>query len=212
MNFFTEYKTYLKRAGIVWMLSLILCLLAYVFVIGPQSKSIKRLERNIDEQKQIYASARRAAQEQNRIQLNEHIDRLRDKLGGFVIHADELTDLTFDISQIASRENLASFSVTPRSKKSGGRRSAVKQQNDTGSISENLIDIKFTAEFRQFAAFMNALERHHPILFIDAFAITRSSQNETDYQATLDVTAFVRKQKDNETADKGQTTTYSAKL
>lgn len=212
MGFFTEYKTYLKRAGIVWMLSLVLCLLAYMFGLRPQNDGIKRLERSIEEQKQVYAAARRAAQEQNRIQLSEHIDRLRDKLGDFVINSDELTDLTFDISQMADRENLASFSVTPRSKQGGRRRGAARKEVEARSISENLIDIKFTAGFHQFAAFMNALERNNPILFVDAFEIIRSSQNESVYQATLDVTAFVKKQRDHETADKGQTRTYSAKL
>lgn len=212
MTFFLEYKTYLKRAGIVWMLSLVLCLVVYVLVIRPQNNSLRRLERNIDEQKQTYAAARRAAQEQNRIQLNEHIERLRIQLGSFVINSEELTDLTFDISQIANRENLTSFSVTPQSKKSGGWRSTSREKSDSGSISENLIDIKFTSEFRQFAAFMNALERHHPILFIDEFEITQSSQNESVYQATLDVTAFVRKQKDNENTEKDSKTTLSAKL
>ncbi len=212
MTFFTEYKTYLKRAGIVWMLSLVLCLLAYLLVLRPQYNIKRRLERNLDEQKQTYAAARRATQEKNRIQLNEHIQRLRTQIKGFVINSDELTDLTFDISQIANREKLASFSVTPRSKRSGGRRGTAGEKSDNNAINENLIDIRFIARFHQFAAFVNALERHRPVLFIDEFSITRSSQDESIYQATLDVTAFVRKQQDNETADKGSTTTYSAKL
>jgi Tfp pilus assembly protein PilO len=212
MTFFTEYKTYLKRAGIVSMLSLILCLLAYVLVLRPQNNSKKRLERNLEEQKQTYTVAQEAATEENRIQLNEHIKRLQDQLRDFVTDSEELTDLTFDISQIANGANLTSFSVTPRVKRSGGRRGTMTEKSKNRAINENLIDIKFTAGFRQFAAFMNALERHHPVLFIDEFTITRSSQNESVYQATLDVTAFVRKQQDKETADKGLEQALSAKL
>jgi hypothetical protein len=113
---------------------------------------------------------------------------------------------------MAIQRNLASFSVTPRSKQGGGWRGTVRNKSDKHTVSENFIDIKFIAGFRQFAAFMNALERHHPVLFIDEFSITRSFQDGFVYQASLDVTAFVREQKDNETADMGQITTYSAKL
>lgn len=213
MMFIRGYKTYLTGAAILWAVSLVLCLLAYVLVLRPQNNSRRRLESSLAEQKQLYASARRAAQEQTRIQLHEQIERLRDQLEGFVVDFEEFTDLTFDISQIASREDLVSLSVTTRAKRSAGRGGvAAGAKPDTHRISENYIDIKFTAGFHQFATFVNALERHRPVLFIDEFRITRSTQNDSVYQVTLDVAALVKKQQDNETADAALTPTFSANL
>ena len=214
MTFLREYKTYLTRAATIWMVSLVLCLMAYVIVLRPQNSSQRRLENTLAEQKQLYASARRAAQEETKIQLNEQIERLRDQLRTFAIDLEDLTDLTFDISQMANQENLASFSVTTRGiQRSAGRRSvAAGQESETSHVRENHIDIKFTAGFYQFATFVNALERHRPVLFINQFNISRSNQNGAVFQVSLDVAAFVRKQQNNETADKGLASTFSAQL
>lgn len=214
MTFLRIYKTYLTRAAMIWMVSLVLCILAYVIMLRPQNSSQRRLENTLAEQKQLYASARRAAQEETKIQLNEQIEHLRDQLRTFAIDLEQLTDLTFDISQMANQENLASFSVTTRGiKRSAGRRSVVAgKESETSHIRENHIDIKFTAGFHQFATFVNALERHRPVLFINEFNISRSNQNDVVFQVTLDVAAFVRKQQDNETADTALTSNFSAKL
>lgn len=213
MNFIREYRTYLIGAAILWAVSLVLCSVAYVFVIRPQNNSKRRLESTLAEQKQLFASAQEATQEQSRIELNGQIERLRDRLKSFAVGHEKLTDLTLDISQIGDKENLSSLSVTTRSKRSSSRHGRpADSESDTSHISENLIDINFNAEFRQFAIFVNALERHRPVLFIDEFKITRSTNNESVYQATLDVTAFVRKQQNNETADTTSTSALSAKL
>ena len=214
MTFTRRYQTYLTRAVMLWMVSLALCFLAYMIVLRPQNSSRRRLEGALAEQKQLYASARRAAQEETKIQLNEQIERLRDRLRTFVIDPEELTDLTIDISQMANREKLASFSVTTRGKKrsAGSRGVASEKESETNHIKENLIDIKFDAGFHQFAIFVNALERHHPILFIDEFTINHSNRNDAVYRATLDVTTFIRKQQANETADKGLESAFSAQL
>ena len=213
MTFIREYKSYLTRAAIVWMASLVLCLLAYMILLRPQNNSKRQFESTLAEQKQLLASARRAAQEQTQIQLNEQIERLRHQLEDFVIDLESLSDLTYEVTQIANRENLASFNMTTRAKKKGGRRSiTTKAKSETNHISENLIDINFTAGFRQFATFVNALERHRPVLLVDKFKIERSTKDESLYQASLDVATLVRKQQDNETAHKDMMSSLSAKL
>ena len=213
MTFIRTYKKYLTRAAILWAASLALCLLAYVILVRSQDNIDKRLERTLAEQTELYASAQRAAKQETRIQLNDEIGRLRDRVNGFVIDLEEATALTFDISQIGNRENLASLSVMTRAKPGAGRRSlAGKAQSDAKQISENHIDVKFSAGFQQFAAFMNALERHRPVLFIDEFKISLSPQNDSVYQVTLDVAALIRKQQNNDTAGEASTKSLSAKI
>ena len=212
MTCIKRYKTYLTRAAMIWAVSVVLFLLAYGIVLRPQNNSMKHLENTLAEQKQLYATVRKAAQEETKIQLYEEIERLRDQLKGFVIDPEESSDLTFDISQIASRENLTSLSVAYAKKSARRLRSAAGTKSEINHLSENHIDIEFTAGFRQFATFVNALERHRPVLFIDEFRITRSTQNDSVYQVTLDVAALVRKQQNNETADTALTPTFSTKI
>ena len=206
MAFIKIYKKYLTRAAIVWAACLVLLLLVYMIALRPQKSNKKRLEKKIAEKKQIYESAQRAAQEETKIQLNEQIERLRNRLQDFVIDFEDSANLTFDISQIANEKKVTSFSVQNKDDR------GVSVIPDCNYIRENHIDISFTARFNQFATFVNALERHRPVLFVNEFIITRSNNDESAYQVSLDVAAFVRKQQDSETADKPATQVYSAEI
>ena len=83
--------------------------------------------------------------------------------------------------------------------------------SDSNSIDESCIDISFVSGFNQFAAFVNNLERHRPVFFVHTFKITRSNQDKSVYQVTLDVRALVRKQQETETASLSPAQLYSVK-
>jgi len=196
MGLIEIHKKYLTKAAIVWVACLALFLLAYIMVLRPQHLSEKRLDRTLTEKKQLYESAQKAAQETTRAQLNEQIKQLRDRLHDFVIEFEESANLTFDIGQIANEKKVTAFSVKGKENRTT---SAVP---DCNAISESHMDVSFVSGFYQFATFVNALERHKPVLFVNAFTITRSNQNDAAYEVTLDVAAFVKKPRERETADK----------
>lgn len=201
------YRKYLTITAIVWAACLALFFLAYLIVLRPQNTSKKHLEKTLTEKKLVYESAQRAAQEQTRIQLNEEIERLRSRLKDFVVDFEDAGDLTFDIGQIANEKKVASFNIENKK----DRRISAGPIPDSNYVSESHLDISFTGGFNQFATFVNALERHRPVLFVHEFAITRSNQNNSAYKVTLDVAALVRKRQDAETANIPSAQVYSAK-
>ena len=194
------------RAAIVWAACLMLLLVAYLILLRPQMKSERNIQNKLTEKKQLYESAQKAADEQTKIRLNEEIESLRDTLKAFVIDHDDSANLTFDIGQIANKEKVSSFSIKSKTNR---RVSAIP---DSNSISENHIDISFSAGFNQFATFVNALERHRPILFVNEFSIARSNKDDAAYQVTLDVAAFVKKQQDREIADQSSAPAFGTKI
>ena len=203
----------LMTAGLIWSACFVVFLLAYILVLGPQKKHEKRIENKLTESKQVYESAQRAAQKETKIRLNEQIERLQSRLEDFVIDFEDSANLTFDISQIANEKKVASFSI--KSKDSRGPSTI----SETKYIRENHLVISFIGDFNQFATFLNALERHRPVLFVDKFAITRSGQDDSGYQVSLNVAAFVKKQQsegllseDGKTADKGSMKLYGKKI
>jgi hypothetical protein len=204
-NFIKIYRKYLIGAALIWAACLVLFLLVYMLVLGPQRSSKKRLESEIAKKKQLHESALRAAKEETKIQLNEQIENLRDRLKYFVIDFEDSANLTFDIGQIASEKKVTSFNIKSKDDPK------VSTVPDCNYICENHINISFIAGFNQFATFVNALERHQPVLFVNKFTIIRSNQDDSVYQANLDVAAFVRKQKGMETADKSSEQIYIAK-
>ena len=206
MSFMKTHKKYLMTAGVIWAACFVIFLLAYIFVLGPQKNYEKRIENKLAEKKQVYESALRAAREETKIRLNEQIERLQSRLKDFVIDFEDSTDLTFDISQIANEKKVASFSS--KIKKNSG----LSTMPEAKYIRENHIVISFIGDFNQFATFLNALERHRPVLLVDKFTITRSGQDDSGFQVSLNVAALVKKQRDAKTTDKEPTQVYGMKI
>ena len=205
-NFIKIYRTYLIRTAIAWAVCLVLFILAYMFFLGPQRSGRKHLESTLKETKQQYERAQVAAQEQTKIRLNEQIENLQDRIKNFVVDFEDSANLTFDIGRIADNKDLASFSIKSNDKQS------VSEIPDCNSICENHIDISFKAGFNQFATFVNALERHQPVLFVNEFTISSSKKGQSTYQVVLDVAAFVRKQQNREIANKSSAPTVGSKI
>lgn len=188
MAFLKTYKKYLMVSGIIWASCLVLLVPAYVLLLGPQGRAGERLEAELAEKRQDYEFALNASKEETKIKLHKQIEDLHNKLDDFVIDYEESANLSFDISQIAGDKKVSSLIVENDNKKTA---SAI---SDSNNIFESYIKVSFVGGFKQFAAFLNALERNKPVLFVKRFKLSQSSQNESSYQVTIDVAAFVRKQ------------------
>lgn len=208
MSVIKTYKKYLTTAGLIWAACFVVFLLVYILVLGPQKNRKKRVEGKLAEKKQIYESALTASQKETKIRLNEQIENLRNRLKDFVIDFDDSANLTFEISQIANDKKVASFSIK------GKENSVLSGESVSKYISENHIVISFTGGFNQFATFLSALERHRPVLLVDKFAITRSGQDDSTFRVSLNLAAFIRKQREakTETSSKDSSQVYGVKI
>lgn len=207
MNFVKIHKRYLLTSGVVWAVCFVIFIFAYVIIIGPQKNAKKLLESKLGEVRQDYEFALRAAEEETKKQLNEQIGSLYGKLNDFVADFEDSANLTFDLSQIAEEKKLTSFGSKVKSNRD------IKKKEDYKFIGENRINITFNGNFNQFATFLNALERHRPVIFVEKFVISRpSGHKDSGYQVNLYVTAFVRKQSETKTADKNAAKVYGKKI
>ena len=182
------YKKYFTTIALIWAGCFVLFLFVYMFVLAPQQKACRQIKNQFEEKKKLYDSALKASQEETKIKLNEQIKTLESRLKDFVIDFEDLANLTFDISQIAKEKNVASFSIKTRDD------STDSQVPNSNYVCESYIDISFNADFNQFAAFLNALERHRPVVFIDKFEITRSDKDSSANQVDMSLVVFVKKQ------------------
>ncbi len=185
------YRKYFTKAALTWAGCFILFFFIHMLMLAPQGKSKDQIEKQLAEKKQIYASALKATEKETKIQLNEQIEQLRNGLKDFVIDFDDSANLTFDISQIANEKKVTSFSI-----KGKGARGSLAIPN-CKYLCENHFNISFTASFNQFAAFLNALERYRPVIFVDGFKITHSRQEDLGHKVNMNVAVFVRKQQDS---------------
>ncbi len=182
------YKKNLTTVALIWVGCFILLSLVYMLVLGPQRKNEKNIENVLFERKQQYQSALKASEEETKIQLKKQIEQLQNKLKDYVVDFEDSADLTFDIGQIAREQNIASFSI--KAKGQGG----FSKIPDCDYIGENYIDISFTGQFNKFVVFLNTLERHRPVIFVDEFTVTRSrDKRDQEHRASLSVAVFVKK-------------------
>jgi Tfp pilus assembly protein PilO len=181
------YRKHLKIPALIWIGCFALFLFVYILVLAPQKKAQKNIEKQLTEIKQIYDSTKEAALQKTQIQMKEQIEQLRNRLNDFVIESDDSANLTLDISQIASEKKLDSFMIKTRESRENPAITACKH------ITEDRIDIGFNAGFNQFAAFLNALERHQPVVFIDTFSITRSKQDNSGHKVNMNLAVFAKK-------------------
>ncbi len=167
-------KENLKIVAVVWGLTVVLAVAAYNFAIVPQAQAKQTLKKQLAEKKHLYEFAQNMSDEKKRQEFNKDIEELRDELGKYVVSFQDSSNLTFDISRIANEKRVSSFSIK------GSDYSRSKTIGTSEDIYENHVKIKFNAGFSQFAAMLNALERHRPVFFIDNFKIKRAGNNNTN--------------------------------
>ncbi len=187
-NFIKSYKKQLMTVALSWMGCFVLFLFAYILVLAPQNKTKNAVEQKLAKAKQGHQSAIKATQEETRNESKREIEQLKDKLDNYIIGFEDAAGLTFDISRIASDAKISTFSIR-------NKQSRVSNIGDCEHIGENQFDISFTASFEQFTTFLNALERHKPVVFVDEFTMSRSAQDKsgTGNRVSMSVAVFVRK-------------------
>ena len=181
------YKKRFRKATLIYAGSMALFLLICVLVLGSQGMEKGRLEKQLTEKKQLLDYAQQAAQQQTMAKLNQKLEDLRNSLGEFVIDSYDASDLTFAISQIAGEQKVDQFSVGGKNK---GKDSEIP---NCDYLSEWNVDVSFNGSFHQFAALMNALERNHPVIFVDGFSIIRSETSNSNHKAGMSLAVFVKK-------------------
>jgi hypothetical protein len=182
------YRNYLLTMALVWAGSLLLFVAVYLLVMTPQKNNRTLLEKQFAEKKKTYESAVQASEEETKVKLTREVEDMQARLHEFVIESEDCANLTLDVSRIAGEKQIGSFTTkTSEEVPSAAQSLTVKR------LQESKIEIRFASDFTQFAAFLNALERHHPILFVDKFKITRSEGDSKDHKIEMDLAVFVRK-------------------
>lgn len=191
MSFIKTHKKYLTIVGLIWVGCLVLFLFSYIVLLSPQLKHKKTMETRLADIKQNYESALKSTQEEAKIKTNEEINNLQNRIKDFVVASDNAANLTFDISQVASEKKVGSFNIKMQENKRGST------ELDFNYLRESQIDIGFEGDFIQFATFLNALERHRPVVFVDNFKIIRSTMSDSSHRVTMKLAVFVRKQQES---------------
>jgi len=182
-----NYKKHLITIGLIWAGCFALFLFVYMFLIMPHKKTRKQTAKILAEKKELYNQVMKVSAKKVRNSLEEEIQNLLNDVKKFAVDFENFADLTFDIGRIAGQKDLDNFSIKYKKKPTA------YETDEHTYINNNIIDISFTGGFNQFAVFLNTLERHQPVIFIDKFRIMRSKQKDSDHKVTMNLSVLVRK-------------------
>ncbi|MHC4230716.1 MAG: hypothetical protein ACYSW0_25040 [Planctomycetota bacterium] len=181
------YRKYIKMGISVWAGCFIVFLLSYVVVLAPQEKLKARTESQFAEARRTALAAKEAAREENKIKLKEQAANLDKRLQEFIIEEADTANLTFDIDRISNTIKLDSSSINTM-----GSQGIVEIENCEYLFARQ-INVDFASSFSKFAAFLNALERNRPVIFIDTFTITRARENNLSHSVSMKLAVLVGK-------------------
>ena len=181
-------KDYLSILGLVWIGCLIVFILIYMLALKPQAKDKHELSVELEEKKQSYIAAREISNKEARKQLVLAVEKLEQHLHKFVADPNHYANLTFDISRIANKIDVLSLSIKGKNNK------GVFEIPKCNLIGENKMEISFGGDFNQFASFLNELERHEPVLFVETFTIDKANLEGQPNKVSMNLSVFVETQ------------------
>ena len=179
-------RKYFRVAGVIWVLFFAALFLAYMLVLKPQSTRLSRIELKIAEMKNQENAAKQAADENTQETLNEQIKNMKDQLSNFLIKPGDIQNVASEIQNIAEKTQLTSIKINPNAGK------PVSIFDECKYISGHPITVNFDASFNKFATFINELERHKSVIFIDTFSIDKSDEN-SNHKVEMQLSILVEK-------------------
>ena len=173
----------------LWLVCFIPAGIFFFLVLLPHDKVLKQLKIQVLEKTQIYNSlkATRSQAQQNKIKAE--IENFSQNFCDYIINGQELNNLDFILSQMGREKNFDSFTS----------RNLYEVKNnkfaDFKYIDERRIKLSFVSDFKAFCAFVNELERHQPIIFVDLFNLTRDISGDSLPLAEMELAVLFEKQK-----------------
>lgn len=183
----SRLKKYGLSVGGTWGVWLVLTAVIYVLTLGPQNTLMARLQKEFVFSNEDYGLAQTAGRPQTKASMEQKLKALNQKTAYFVVPPDNAAQLILQISQLAAKNNLQDFTTKMVNS------FATSKQNDTSNIVEAWLELEFTGSFPQMAAFINALERNDPVVFIENINLRRGTQANALPSASIQISYFTGK-------------------
>lgn len=175
----------------VWAVSVMLIGAGYGLFYLPQKVELAQVQKQCSESRTELEQARLAAQDQTKEKMKRKSEETSRLISGFSTEYDRMTELVFQIGQIANDLRLAEFSSKNEKKKD---QSTVANSK---TLDEGWLNVEFFATFNQFAEFINRLERHSPVIFIEEVSFRRGTSSGKGHSASLRLSFLAEKETDH---------------
>ena len=161
----------------VWAVSVIVLGGGYSLLHAPQQATLLQLKNQCAESQSALVQAQLAAQDQTKAEQKQQCEEVGQLISGLSTQQDAVTELVFEIGRIASELRLSEFSSKNQKQKN------YSTVGKSKLVSEVWLDVEFQATFEQFAKFLNRLESHSPVVFVEEISFRRGAKDMYEHKA-----------------------------
>ena len=185
-----NYEKYIIKLVLLWLGSCVFPALFYVAVVLPQRDELRHTNRILAQKEEQYGRFSDSQEAQTRAKIDEKLKKRRGHYDDFIAAYGDSGSLVFAVSEIASEQEITSFSA--RQLANEPMTGKVKYEQ----IKENRINVTFESDFAAFARFVNTLERQRPIVFVDRFTVSKQQDEDARLKASMELAVFAMKERD----------------
>ena len=196
-----QQKKYWICVAALWVPWLILCVLTYLFVLEPLAQKYKTVHTQFASSNDLVSVARLASLEDTKQRQQAQLDELQAWIDSYCATEAQQDQVIFEISRLANAFALADYAGKTKQNVWG------TGEDEEVKIQRVWMTITFKAPFQQFAAFVNAMERNCPAVFIESARIEKSQDRANQHRAKLLISFFTEAEKNDADPDKGITST-----
>lgn len=172
-----------------WTVSILLLGAGYLMLFEPRAQLLVRTENKLSESNETLALAKMAAREDSRHKQTEKLELTRQTIDRFSIPQENITALVFEIGEIANELRISEFSSKIRDY------SQKQKTGSAGCLQESWLNIECSASFEQLIQFINRLERHDPVVFVEKLSIQRRSGETAGHEVEMELSLLAAENK-----------------
>jgi hypothetical protein len=182
-----------KRLTFKTMIAMVWAICAGVFLCGmiffgqSQTGSLDLARRNLLESRENLAVAQNAQKSETKQRTKERLIRAQESLDAFSCPAAAESALVFQIGQLAHTLALKQF--TSRFPDNAPEQILEKSER----IGEGWLTVEFIADYLALAEFINGLERHEPVLFVESIHLRRTEDSSEEAAVRMNLSYLIRK-------------------
>ena len=175
------------RFLIAWLMGLVALAIFHFAVVVPKSRTLADCRQRVADKAQRLTFLRnaRSQRQQQRVRMEQE-DR-EQQYREFVFDTNDLNRLDFLIRDLAEGHGLADFSgrtVGTTASVGGTELKRIAQRN---------VVLSFRCGFGQLVRFINQLERHQPVIFVDQFTVRAATGEESGLDCDMECSILYRK-------------------
>ncbi len=183
-----KLSPYTRVTLTIWAVSIAAVGGGYLLFYLPQKTELAQIQKQCAETQRKLEKVHQVAQAQTKEKMKQRCDESSRLISAFSTEHDKMTKLVFQIGQIANELHLAEFSSK---NEKGKERPTVA---DSKALDEGWLEVDFSAAtFRQFAEFINRLERHCPVVFVEEISFRRKTSGSKGHAASLRLSFLAEK-------------------